>query len=81
MLTMLLLLCSATFPMILRIAPTMDGLWFDWATLIENKNKEIDRLNGIYKNLLAGAGVKLIEGSASFVDNHTIKVCLCLPPF
>src|ERR1700739_1256608 len=24
---------------------------FDWATLIANKNREIDRLNGIYKKL------------------------------
>ena len=25
---------------------------FDWGTLIANKNREIERLNGIYRNLL-----------------------------
>ena len=30
---------------------------FDWATLIANKDKEIDRLEGIYAKNLDGAGV------------------------
>lgn len=29
---------------------------FDWATLIGNKNREIQRLNGIYRNLLVNSG-------------------------
>ncbi|MCA8930281.1 MAG: FAD-dependent oxidoreductase, partial [Alphaproteobacteria bacterium] len=29
----------------------------DWGTLIANKDEEIDRLNGIYINLLKNAGV------------------------
>ncbi|HTO83739.1 MAG TPA: FAD-dependent oxidoreductase, partial [Methylomirabilota bacterium] len=37
---------------------------FDWPTLIANKDKEIDRLNGIYKKLLAESGVALIESRA-----------------
>ena len=37
----------------------------DWARLIANKNDEITRLNGIYRRLLDGAGVNLIEGRAS----------------
>ncbi|HCT8402778.1 TPA: FAD-dependent oxidoreductase, partial [Pseudomonas aeruginosa] len=28
---------------------------FDWATLIGNKNREIQRLNGIYRNLLVNS--------------------------
>ncbi len=47
---------------------------FDWATLIENKNKEIIRLNGIYRKILADAGVTLLEGHADVIDAHTVAV-------
>ncbi len=47
---------------------------FDWPTLIENKNVEIERLNGIYAGLLDGAGVQRIEGHATLVDPHTVEV-------
>ena len=47
---------------------------FDWAKLIENKNKEILRLNGIYRKILADAGVTLIEGHADVIDAHTVAV-------
>ena len=46
----------------------------DWARLIANKNEEITRLNGVYRRLLEGAGVTLIEGRASLVDAHTVAV-------
>jgi glutathione reductase (NADPH) len=47
---------------------------FDWAKLIDNKNKEILRLNGIYRKLLADAGVTLMEGHAEVVDEHTVAI-------
>ena len=47
---------------------------FHWPTLIANKNKEIERLNGIYGRLLANAGVELHKGRATVVDAHTISV-------
>jgi glutathione reductase (NADPH) len=47
---------------------------FDWPTLIANKNREIQRLNGIYRNLLVNSGVKLLEGHARFVDAHHVEV-------
>lgn len=47
---------------------------FDWATLIGNKNREIERLNGIYRNLLVNSGVSLFEGHARIVDAHTVEV-------
>jgi glutathione reductase (NADPH) len=47
---------------------------FDWSRLIQNKDAEIDRLEGIYKKLLANAGVKAIDGRAVFVDPYTIEV-------
>jgi glutathione reductase (NADPH) len=47
---------------------------FDWPTLIANKDKEIDRLNGIYKSLLAGSKVALFESRARLGDAHTVEV-------
>lgn len=50
------------------------GVEFNWSVLRDNKTKEIERLNGIYGNLLSNAGVELISGYASFVDAHTVMV-------
>jgi glutathione reductase (NADPH) len=47
---------------------------FDWPTLIANKDREIDRLNGIYKSLLARSGVTLVESRALVADPHTIDI-------
>lgn len=47
---------------------------FDWATLIANKDREINRLNDIYRNLLVNSGVALHEGHAKIVDPHTVEV-------
>ncbi|XP_027362997.1 glutathione reductase, chloroplastic [Abrus precatorius] len=46
----------------------------DWSSLIANKNAELQRLTGIYKNVLKNAGVKLIEGHGKIIDPHTIDV-------
>ena len=46
---------------------------FDWPTLIANKNREIQRLNGIYRNLLLGSGVTLLEGHARLLDEHRVE--------
>lgn len=47
---------------------------FDWATLIANKDREIERLNGIYRGLLEGSGVKIVEGRARLRDANTVEV-------
>jgi glutathione reductase (NADPH) len=47
---------------------------FDWAKLIANKDAEIDRLNLIYKKLLADAGVALFEAHGRIVDEHTVEI-------
>jgi glutathione reductase (NADPH) len=47
---------------------------FDWPTLVANKDREIERLNGVYAKLLAGAGVTLLRGRATLVDAHTVEV-------
>jgi glutathione reductase (NADPH) len=52
----------------------VEGARFDWPALISSKDKEIDRLNGIYKKLLAESGVALTEARAVLVDPHTIEI-------
>jgi glutathione reductase (NADPH) len=47
---------------------------FDWDTLITNKNREILRLNGIYRRLLLESGVSLHEGHATLRDAHTVEI-------
>ncbi|MBS7660665.1 glutathione-disulfide reductase [Pseudomonas lalucatii] len=47
---------------------------FDWPTLIANKNREIQRLNGIYRNLLESSGVTLLEGHARLLDGHSVEL-------
>jgi len=47
---------------------------FSWPTLRDNKTKEIERLNGIYKNLLINSGVNLIEGRATLTGPHEVRV-------
>jgi glutathione reductase (NADPH) len=47
---------------------------FDWPSLIAAKNKELDRLEQIYINMLKNSGVEIIEGRGVLVDPHTIEV-------
>jgi glutathione reductase (NADPH) len=39
----------------------------DWKRLIAAKSKEIERLNGVYVNLLKGAGVDYYEGRCALL--------------
>lgn len=47
---------------------------FDWPTLIGNKNREIERLNGIYRRLLADSGTRLLEGHARLLGGSQVEV-------
>lgn len=47
---------------------------FSWPDLIAAKDREIDRLNGIYHKLLDNAGVRLFEGRGRLLDRHTVEV-------
>ncbi|GGI54887.1 glutathione-disulfide reductase [Oxalicibacterium solurbis] len=53
---------------------SIDNPRFDWATLIANKDREIARLNGVYRKLLDDTGVTLFQGHATIVDAHTVAV-------
>ena len=46
----------------------------DWTKLIKNKNVEIERLNGVYRRILEGVGVKIFDGHAEILDPHTVVV-------
>ncbi|HXV23892.1 MAG TPA: glutathione-disulfide reductase [Alphaproteobacteria bacterium] len=47
---------------------------FDWATLIANKDREIDRLNGLYIKGLNAAGAELHQVRARLIDAHRIEL-------
>ena len=53
---------------------TIDGATFDWKTLIANKDREIQRLNGIYRSILVDSGVTLLQAHARLADAHTVEV-------
>jgi glutathione reductase (NADPH) len=46
----------------------------DWARLIAAKDREIARLNGIYRRLLDTAGATIFDARATFIDAHTLDV-------
>ena len=47
---------------------------FDWPTLITNKDREIDRLNGIYTRNLERSGVRTYMSRAVLEDTHSIHL-------
>jgi glutathione reductase (NADPH) len=53
---------------------SVGGRRVDWEKLIANKNREISRLNGIYKKILGDAGVEIMEGHAEVLDAHTVAI-------
>ncbi|WP_047280645.1 glutathione-disulfide reductase [Pseudomonas lundensis] len=53
---------------------TLGASSFDWSTLIANKDCEINRLNGIYRNLLVNSGATLLEGHATLTGPNEVLV-------
>ncbi len=47
---------------------------FDWQRLIANKNREIDRLDSVYRSLLEKSGVTILQGRARLVDHNSVEV-------
>ena len=47
---------------------------FDWATLRANKDREIERLNGIYGRLLENAGATLFNARAVLTGPQSVQV-------
>lgn len=53
---------------------TLPEASFHWPTLRDNKTREIERLNGIYANLLDNAGVARMEGTATIVGPNQVRM-------
>ena len=47
---------------------------FDWAKLVANKDREIERLNGVYERLLVNAGVSIFRGKALVRGKNEIEI-------
>ena len=47
---------------------------FDWQRLLANKDREIDRLNGVYERALTSAGAQILRGRASVLDAHSVSL-------
>ncbi len=47
---------------------------FDWNVLKQGRAAEIGRLNAVYRGLLEGAGVQLLQGWARLADEHTVVI-------
>jgi glutathione reductase (NADPH) len=47
---------------------------FDWSAMIAAKDKEIGRLEKIYRGLFENAGAKTFDGRATLKDAHTVLI-------
>lgn len=47
---------------------------FDWNTLLANKDREIARLEGIYRRNVEGSGATILDTRAELVDRHTVRL-------
>lgn len=51
-----------------------EGLTFDWQKLVQRKDNDIDRLNGLYLQTLGNAGVKVYQAHARLLGDHKVQV-------
>jgi len=47
---------------------------FDWTRLVANKDREIDRLNGVYERVLVNAGVSIFRGKAFVRGKNEVEI-------
>ena len=47
---------------------------FDWPTLVAAKEKELARLNGVYRSVLDRNDVTILRGRGRVIDPHTVRV-------
>ena len=53
---------------------TVGETHFDWPLLVANKNREIARLEALYRKGLENAGARIFEARAFLLDPHTVQV-------
>ncbi len=46
----------------------------DWGKLLENKEREITRLNGVYERILVNAGVEILRGKAFIRGGNEVEI-------
>ena len=52
----------------------VDCRGFDWAGFSGHLNRELDRLEGVYRGLLDGSGVTIFDSRATLADAHTVEL-------
>lgn len=57
-----------------RFGWTTGTAHFDWSVLKTNRDAEIDRLEGVYRSLLAAAKVEIADERAVIEDPHTVRL-------
>jgi glutathione reductase (NADPH) len=53
---------------------TIEGASHDWGALIRTKNRELERLEGIYETMLANSGVTVLRGRGRVTGPHEVEV-------
>ena len=53
---------------------TPEGIPLDWTSFMVKKRAELERLHGVYNNMLKNSGCDMHEGRATIVDPHTVEV-------
>ena len=53
---------------------TLGPARFDWATLKANRDREVARLEGLYRSNLQHAGVQVIDSRAVLQDAHSVRL-------
>ncbi len=53
---------------------TVTGARLDWAKLIQAKDRELDRLNGIYIDMLNDSHVTMLDGRARLLSANSVEV-------
>ena len=53
---------------------TVEGTRFDWPALIASKDKEIERLEGIYRRTVGNAGAKVFDTRTTVAGPHTVAL-------
>jgi glutathione reductase (NADPH) len=53
---------------------SVEGASHDWGAMIAAKDKELQRLEGVYRRILRDSGVTAIDGRGVIADPHTVEV-------
>jgi len=66
--------CSEAFEDAAGFGWTVDRPHFDWKKLVAAKDREITRLEGLYRQGLENSHVRIYQSRAVFVDAHTVQL-------